>query len=51
MRLWSIHPCHLDARGLVPLWREGLLARAVLRGLIAVLWRVYRYARDDLNER
>ena len=32
MRLWSIHPRHLDARGLVALWREGLLARAVLRG-------------------
>jgi hypothetical protein len=32
MRLWSIHPRHLDARGLVALWREGLLARAVLLG-------------------
>jgi hypothetical protein len=32
MRLWSIHPRHLDARGLVALWREGLLALAVLRG-------------------
>ena len=32
MRLWSIHPRHLDSRGLVALWREGLLARAVLRG-------------------
>jgi len=32
MRLWSIHPRHLDAKGLVALWREGLLARAVLRG-------------------
>jgi hypothetical protein len=32
MRLWSIHPRHLDARGLVALWREGLLARAVLSG-------------------
>ena len=30
MRLWSLHPRHLDARGLVALWREGLLARAVL---------------------
>jgi hypothetical protein len=33
MRLWSVHPRHLDARGLVALWREGLLARAVLRGM------------------
>ena len=32
MRLWSLHPSCLDARGLVALWREGLLARAVLRG-------------------
>ncbi|MCZ7582601.1 MAG: pyrimidine dimer DNA glycosylase/endonuclease V [Deltaproteobacteria bacterium] len=32
MRLWSLHPRHLDARGLVALWREGLVARAVLRG-------------------
>ena len=31
MRLWSIHPCYLDAQGLVALWREALLARAVLR--------------------
>jgi hypothetical protein len=32
MRLWSLHPNHLDGRGLVTVWREGLLARAVLRG-------------------
>jgi len=32
MRLWSIHPKYLDAKGLVALWREGLLARAVLLG-------------------
>lgn len=32
MRLWSLHPSCLDARGLVAVWREGLLARAVLRG-------------------
>ncbi|MGR9054191.1 MAG: pyrimidine dimer DNA glycosylase/endonuclease V [Gammaproteobacteria bacterium] len=32
MRLWSIHPRYLDAKGLVALWREGLLARKVLRG-------------------
>ena len=31
MRLWSIHPCYLDAQGLIALWREALLARAVLR--------------------
>lgn len=32
MRLWSLHPRYLDRRGLVALWREGLLAQAVLRG-------------------
>lgn len=32
MRLWSIHPKYLDSRGLVALWREGLLARKVLAG-------------------
>lgn len=32
MRLWTVHPQYLDARGLVALWREALLARAVLRG-------------------
>lgn len=31
MRLWTVHPRYLDVRGLVALWREGLLARAVLR--------------------
>ena len=32
MRLWTLHPKYLDAQGLVALWREALLARAVLRG-------------------
>jgi hypothetical protein len=32
MRIWSLHPKYLDTRGLVALWREGLLAQAVLRG-------------------
>lgn len=32
MRLWSLHPKYLDAKGLVALWREALLAQAVLRG-------------------
>ena len=32
MRLWSLHPRYLDAKGLVALWREALLAQAVLRG-------------------
>jgi len=32
VRLWSIHPKYLDSKGLVALWREGLLAKAVLEG-------------------
>ena len=32
MRLWSLHPKYLDSKGLVALWREALLAQAVLRG-------------------
>lgn len=32
MRLWSLHPKYLDPQGLVALWRETLLAQAVLAG-------------------
>jgi Pyrimidine dimer DNA glycosylase len=32
LRLWSLHPKYLDGPGLVALWREALLAQAVLRG-------------------
>lgn len=32
MRLWSLHPKYLDSQGLVALWREALLAKAVLQG-------------------
>ncbi|MDQ5951722.1 MAG: hypothetical protein QG639_1003 [Patescibacteria group bacterium] len=32
MRLWSIHPSYLDTKGLLALWREGLLALHVLSG-------------------
>lgn len=32
MRLWTLHPQYLDAKGLVALWREALLAQAVLAG-------------------
>jgi hypothetical protein len=32
MRLWSLHPKYLDPQGLVALWREALLAKAVLGG-------------------
>ena len=32
MRLWSLHPRLLDTRGIVAVWREGLLARKGLEG-------------------
>lgn len=32
MRLWSIHPRYLDTKGLLAVWREGLLALNVLQG-------------------
>lgn len=32
MRIWSLHPKYLDAKGLVALWREALLAKHVLEG-------------------
>ena len=32
MRIWSLHPKYLDAKGLVALWRETLLAKNVLEG-------------------
>lgn len=32
MRIWSIHPKYLDAKGLVALWRETILAKNVLEG-------------------
>ena len=32
MRIWSLHPRYLDAKGLVALWRETLLAQHVLEG-------------------
>lgn len=35
MRLWSVHPEYLDAKGLVALWRESLLAKKVIEGKTA----------------
>jgi hypothetical protein len=32
LRLWTLHPKYLDRQGLLALWREGLLAQAVLKG-------------------
>ena len=30
MRLWTVHPRYLDRKGLLAVWREGLLAQKVL---------------------
>ena len=30
MRLWTLHPRYLDTKGLLTVWREGLLAQKVL---------------------
>jgi hypothetical protein len=38
VRLWSLHPKYLDSKGLVTLWREALLAQAVLRGQTRGYW-------------
>ncbi|MGO8701122.1 MAG: pyrimidine dimer DNA glycosylase/endonuclease V [Limisphaerales bacterium] len=35
MRLWTLHPRYLDAKGLVAAWREALLAQKVLEGATA----------------
>ncbi|MCX7805960.1 MAG: pyrimidine dimer DNA glycosylase/endonuclease V [Planctomycetota bacterium] len=32
MRLWTLHPKYLDTKGLLAVWREALLAQAVLLG-------------------
>ena len=32
VRLWTLHPRYLDAKGLVAAWREALLAQKVLAG-------------------
>ena len=32
MRLWSLNPKYFDSKGLGAVWREGLLAQAVLLG-------------------
>ncbi|SEA23197.1 hypothetical protein SAMN05192529_11133 [Arachidicoccus rhizosphaerae] len=32
MRIWSLHAKYLDTKGLLAVWREGLLAKNVLEG-------------------
>jgi hypothetical protein len=35
VRLWTVHPQYLDAKGLTAAWREALLAQKVLSGATA----------------
>ena len=35
MRLWTLHPRYLDTKGLLAVWREGLLAQSVLQNKTA----------------
>ncbi|MCX7949232.1 MAG: pyrimidine dimer DNA glycosylase/endonuclease V [Treponemataceae bacterium] len=49
MRLWSLAPEYLDVKGLLAVWREGLLAKKVLEGKTEgytahpQLWRFRQY--------
>jgi hypothetical protein len=50
MRLWTLHPQYLNARGLVALWSETLLAQKVLRGATRGykhLPQLFRFAKTD----
>jgi hypothetical protein len=47
MQLWTLHPKHLDVRGLVALWREALLAQKILCGAT----RGYRFDASKIGVR
>jgi hypothetical protein len=57
MRIWSVHPKYLDAKGLVALWREALLARSVLENKTTGYrnhpqlnrFRTFKYPVDAIN--
>jgi hypothetical protein len=54
MRIWSVHPECLDARGLVAVWRERLLAQAALGRLTvsrAQLELEWRHLMEKLRSR
>jgi hypothetical protein len=44
MRLWTLHPEYLDARGLVALWREALLAQATRFGRETLMFALVLFA-------
>lgn len=41
VRLWSIHPKHLDAKGLVAFWREAPKRIAVTAGQVEYEWKPF----------
>lgn len=57
MRIWSVHPKYLDAKGLVALWRETLLAKRVLENKTTgyrnhpqlIRFRTSKYTMDCIN--
>src|SRR5690606_15452822 len=50
VRLWSLHPQHLDRQGLTACWREALLAQAVLAGVAEeAARRGYRFDRERIR--
>ncbi len=51
MRLWSLHPSYLDGIGLVALWRESLLSKAVIEGKTRGYTNHPQLARFNAHER
>lgn len=57
MRIWSVHPKYLDAKGLVALWREALLAKKVLENKTTgyrnhpqlIRFKTLKYPIDSIN--
>ena len=48
LRLWSLHPSYLDSKGLNAVWREGLLAQAVLLGR-TIAWKNHSHLQRFRN--
>ena len=46
MRMWSLHPSHLDRAGLVACWREFLSDPNSLSYKVRVIYRVKRVVTD-----
>ncbi|WP_368072132.1 pyrimidine dimer DNA glycosylase/endonuclease V [Actinomyces sp. oral taxon 175] len=46
MRMWSLHPSHLDRAGLVACWREFLSAPSSLSYKVRVIYRAKEVTTD-----